>query len=417
MQEISLVDLIAGTRESIKPFKHSKSTQWQFDYAWERLCDYFKKHETTYFSDELANQYVMESRQRYEIGALAAWKFKLIRKTVSMLMQYYKCDTVRWATLPSWGKTDFNVPLYIRILNDYVQQLEGKGYGHGTIELRKSVAKKFLVYLEQEGFHDLTELKLNNVSRFVPYASKYYQPTSMGTVLSALRSFLAFAASVQLTSTDLTRAIPNGFGRKTIIIPIITMEEEDKLLAAIDRKTVVGKRAYAILLLALRLGLRSVDIVNLKLENIKWRTNTIEIIQQKTGRSLTVPLLADIGNAIIDYLLHGRPDSPEPYVFLRIQAPYTKLSGHASIYNIVSQYMDKSGIRQAKGDRKGSHCCRHTAAARLLAAETPLPLISSLLGHANKNSTMVYLSTDLEHLRACALGLDGIEVVKEELLQ
>lgn len=242
MQNISLIDLIAGTRESIKPFKHSQSMQWQFDYAWKRLCDYFAKHETTQFSDELANQYVMESRQRCEIGALAAWKFKLIRKTVSMLMQYYKYGTVKWAILPSWDKTSLKVPLYIRVSNDYVNQLESKGYGQGTIEVRKTVSNKFLGYLEQEGFCDLTELKLINVSRFVLYASKYYQPTSMGTLLSALRSFLAFAASVQLTATDLTRAIPKGFGRKTTIIPVITMKEEAKLLAAIDRKTILGKR-------------------------------------------------------------------------------------------------------------------------------------------------------------------------------
>ena len=417
MKEIFLDDLIDRTRESIKFLKHSQSTKWQFDYGWRMLCDYFAKHETTRFSSELANQYVMESRKMYETGSLAEWKFKLTRKTVDMLMQYYEHGYVKWTKVPSWGKTSFKIQLYINILNNYINQLESKGYGKGTIELRKSVSIKFLSYLELEGFHDLSHLELVNVSRFIPYASKYYQTTSMGTVLSALRSFLTFADSAQLTSNDLTRAIPTGFGRKTTIIPMITIKEEEKLLGIIDLKTVAGKRGYAILLLALRLGLRAIDIINLKMENIKWRTNTIELIQQKTGRTLTIPLLADIGNAIIDYLLHGRPESQESYVFLRSQAPHIKLSGHSSIYHIVSCYMKKAGIRQPSGNPKGSHCCRHTAAARLLAAETPLPLISSLLGHANKNSTMVYLSTDIEHLRSCALGLDGIEVVKEELLQ
>jgi len=260
-------------------------------------------------------------------------------------------------------------------------------------------------------------LKLGNISKFIPYLSNYYQASSMRTGLSALRPFLAFLNIVQITTTDLSRAIPIRFARKITIIPMITFKEEDKLLATINCETIAGKRGYAILLLALRLGLRAGDIVNLKLKNIKWRTNTIEIIQQKTGRALTIPLIADTGNAIIEYLLHGRPESQEPYVFLRSKAPYIKLSGHSSIYHIVSGYMAKAGIRQASGDQKGSHCCRHTAAARLLAAEVPLPIISSLLGHSNKNSTRVYLSTDLEHLRDCALGLDEIEVVKEELLQ
>ena len=78
--------------------------------------------------------------------------------------------------------------------------------------------------------------------------------------------------------------------------------------------------------------------------------------------------------------------------------------------------MKAAGIRQGKGDRKGFHCLRHSLAARLLSEETPLPIISSILGHRNKDSTKIYLSTDLEHLRACALSLRGIEVTKEELL-
>ncbi|MDO9529276.1 MAG: site-specific integrase [Syntrophales bacterium] len=415
MQERTLIDLIAKTKEAIKPFQHSPSTLWQYDYGWRGLCDYFAKHRTIHFSKELANQYVMKNRQQYERGAIAKWKFKLIRKTVDMLTQYNENGNVKWVKVPSWGQASLKTPLFICVLNDYVNELSSKGYGPGTIELRKSVAKKFLNYLEQEGLHALDKLKLETVSRFVPYASKDYQPTSMGTAFSALRSFLSFASAAQLTLTDLTRAIPSGFGKKTSIIPMISMQEEDQLIAAIDRNTAVGKRGYAMLLLALRLGLRSVDIINLKLEHIKWRKNTIEIIQQKTGRALTTPLLADVGNAIVDYLLHGRPASQEPYVFLRSQAPYKRMAGHASMYKIISNYMKKAGIRQADSERKGSHCCRHTVAARLLAAETPLPVISSILGQANKNSAMVYLSTDLEHLRACALDLAGIEVAKGEL--
>ncbi|WP_409348074.1 tyrosine-type recombinase/integrase [Paenibacillus gyeongsangnamensis] len=81
---------------------------------------------------------------------------------------------------------------------------------------------------------------------------------------------------------------------------------------------------------------------------------------------------------------------------------------------MISSCMKEAGIRQGKGERRGPHCLRHSVAARLLAAETPQPIISSILGHANKDTTKIYLSTDLEHLRACALGMNGIEVAKEE---
>ncbi len=188
------------------------------------------------------------------------------------------------------------------------------------------------------------------------------------------------------------------------------------MLAAVDRTTMTGKRDFAILLLALRLGLRSIDIIRLKLDDIKWRTNSISIIQQKTLRRLEVPLLTDVGNAIIDYLLNGRPESNSPYVFLRSQAPYVNLSSRAGLYGLVASYMAKVGIRQEKGERRGPHCLRHSLTARMLAGETPLPIISAVLGHANKESTKVYLSTDSEHLRHCALGLEGIEVTSKALL-
>jgi hypothetical protein len=81
MNEKTLTDLIAKTKEAIKPFQHSESTLWQYDYGWRDLCNFYAKHKASFYSDELLSQYVTEVRQRYETGAIAAWKFKLLRKT------------------------------------------------------------------------------------------------------------------------------------------------------------------------------------------------------------------------------------------------------------------------------------------------------------------------------------------------
>jgi integrase len=272
-----------------------------------------------------------------------------------------------------------------------------------------------LEYLEQKGGKDISEVQLADVSLFIPFISKQYQPTSMRTVLSALRSFLRFVETNNLTAFCLSHAIPSSSGRKTVVVPKITSEEEQKLLDSEDRTTSSGKRNFAMFLLALRTGLRSIDIINLKLGDIQWKSNTIEIVQAKTDTPLVLPLLTDVGNAIADYILNGRPDSQLPFLFLRTQAPYRKLSGNSACYWISCKMMKAAGIRQGKGDQKGFHCLRHSLAARLLAEETPLPIISSILGHRDKDSTKIYLSTDLEHLRACALSLTGIEVTREEL--
>lgn len=360
----------------------------------------------------VGRQCVLENSLEYEAGKISKWKFALIRRAVDLLEQYSQHGCIVWRNVSHWGRHGLTEPCFLGIVEEYVSDLERKGRGIGTFYLYRTVAEEFLGYLQRSGFHDCSTLALKDVSNFILYLSGHYQSTSMRSTSSALRSFLAFIAERKFTPLDLTRAVPTSFASKTTAVPTITPEEEQKLLETVDRGTARGKRDYAIMLLALRIGLRPVDIVNLRFDDLKWQISTIKIIQQKTGHILILPLLPDVGNAIIDYLLHGRPSSSARYVFIRSRAPYTRLS--SSLYGIVSSYMKNAGIRQNHGDRRGLHCCRHSLAARLLAVETPLSIISTILGHSNKDSTKTYLSTDLEHLRACALGLNGIEVTEGE---
>lgn len=413
MSEMLLAELIHDVKEAIRPLRHSQSTLYQFGFAWKGLCKYFADHGQPLYSDALAQQYVLESRRQYESGDIPEWKFKLIRHTVHLLEQISEHGRIICNHSAPWGRIGLAKLEFLSVSNEYIADLTRKSRGPGTISLYKTISEQFLRYLEEAGHNDFSRVTLSTVSNFIPHISNQYDVYSMRTVLSALRSFLTFVAAKKRTTADFTGAVPSSFGRKTTIVPTISPEEENRLFAVIDRKTAKGKRDFAIILLALRTGLRSVDITNLQFENLKWRTNTIEIIQQKTGRILLLPLLADTGNAIIEYLMHGRPASQESYIFICNQAPYTRLSDN--LYAMVCKYMEKAGIRQNGGERRGLHCFRHSTAARLLAVETPLPIISTILGHADKNSTNVYLSTDLEHLRACALGLSGIEVAVEEL--
>jgi site-specific recombinase XerD len=414
MGEILLSKLIEQTKESIRSFEHSQSTAYQYQMAWRALTDYFIENDQVMFSKQLAEQYVLESKAKLDAGAIKRWRHKLTYLTVQVLIEYFEYGHVSWKHHEEHPPR-LHQSTYIPLHTDYLNCLKKEGKGAGTIQIYKIVSSQFLEYLEQEKVKDISEARLEDVSLFIPFIGKRYQPTSMRTVLSALRSFLRFIESKNLTKFCLSNAIPSGFGRKIAIVPTITPNEEQKLLESADRNTPSGKRNHAMLLLALRTGLRSIDIINLKLGDVRWKSNTIEIVQAKTDAPLALPLLTDVGNAIADYILNGRPDSQEPYIFLRTHAPYRKLAEHSACYGVSRKIMNKAGIRQGKEDRKGFHCLRHSLAARLLSEETPLPIISSILGHRNKDSTKIYLSTDLVHLRACALSLAGIEVTKEEL--
>lgn len=337
MGEILLSELIEHTKESIRSFEHSQSTVYQYQMAWGALTDYFIKNNQVMFSKQLAEQYVLESKAKLDAGAIKSWRYKLNRLTVQILIECYEYGHVTWKYHEDDNPTHLHQSAYILLHKDYLNCLEKEGKGTGTIRIYETVSRQFLKFLEQKKFKGISEVQLNDISLFIPFISKQYQPTSMRTVLSALRSFLRFVETKNLTAFCLSRAIPSSSGRKTVVVPTITSEEEQKLLVSVDRTTPLGKRNYAMFLLALRTGLRSIDIVNLKLGDIQWKSNTIEIVQAKTGTPLVLPLLTDVGNAIADYILNGRPDSQQPYLFLRIQAPIKNCQDILTVMGLVAR--------------------------------------------------------------------------------
>ena len=180
-------------------------------------------------------------------------------------------------------------------------------------------------------------------------------------------------------------------------------EETEILLKSVDRGNPKGKRDYAILLLATKLGLRASDIGELKFENILWERSLITFEQRKTGKRIDLPLLPEIGNATIDYMKHGRPVSDESYCFLHVQSPYERI--HTSdIKSLVHFHLKRAGIN-CKNRRHGPHALRHSFAGNLLRGITPLPVISEALGHSSCESTMYYLRIDIDSLRQCALNV------------
>jgi integrase len=179
----------------------------------------------------------------------------------------------------------------------------------------------------------------------------------------------------------------------------------DALLKSINRKSPCGKRDYAILLLAARLGMRAGDIRTLRLDSLRWDDERIEYTQGKTGRKTTLPLTEEVGTALIDYLLHGRPHSVHREVFLRAKAPYRPLS--PAMDRIIKGRCRDAKVKLPPG-HAGMHSLRHTLAQRLLSNETPLETIAGILGHTSLNATRVYAKVNLKQLRTAALDPEEV---------
>jgi len=184
---------------------------------------------------------------------------------------------------------------------------------------------------------------------------------------------------------------------------VYTQEEVGSMIKAIDRGHPQGKRDYAMVLLAARYGLRISDIIGMRFCNLDWEQNRIVIIQQKTGKKVTLPLMEEVGSAIIEYIKYSRPKVELPYVFITARAPYKELSS-SGMGGAIADYFRLAGINLA-GRKHGPHSLRHSLAGNLLKSNETLPVISEILGHANTDTTMAYLRIDINHLRQCALDV------------
>ncbi len=231
--------------------------------------------------------------------------------------------------------------------------------------------------------------------------------TTVAFDLYVLRSVLPLLFAVGVTSSDLSLLCPSVRVPAGAKIPSAYLAEDvQAVLDAVDRENPQGKRDYAILLLAARLGMRVGDIRELRFENLYWNTAEIRFIQSKTGNEAILPLSDELGWALIDYVKNGRPVTDSKVIFVRHIAPYDAFGRDNNLNNIVSKYFKAANIHVPPGKRHGMHVFRHSLASGMLANGTPLPVVSEALGHSETNTTARYIKIAVEQLRGCALEVN-----------
>lgn len=190
------------------------------------------------------------------------------------------------------------------------------------------------------------------------------------------------------------------------IIPVLTDKELDKINTVIKTEN-ISLRDAAIVMLGLFCGIRACDLINLNLSDIDWDCETIQFKQSKTGNSVYLPLTSEIGNSLFRYITEERPKVDSSYLFLRSFAPYVPLTDHSACYSIVSKVFRLAGINKS-GRIFGMHMLRHNAASTMVRNEVPIETIAAILGHAPPDTTDIYITTDVERLKACVLSMDGV---------
>lgn len=275
---------------------------------------------------------------------------------------------------------------------------EHRGLADRTLSKRTRQLAQFADHLERSGVRTLGDVDAGHIRAFLAEL-RGQAPATRRTYGVTLRSFLRWAFLEGAIKKDLrAAAIVARQYRQAGVRDVLGEEELTRILSTADRGSRIGRRDYAVLLLAARYGLRPSDIRQLCLEDVHWREGVLRIQQAKTGRPLVLPLLPDVMAALADYLQHGRPTTEARHIFVRHRAPFEPFVPTNNLAAILRTALRRAGLDQRPG-RRGLYLFRHTLATRLLAADCSIKAIGDVLGHATSDTTREYATVDLSALR------------------
>jgi site-specific recombinase XerD len=289
------------------------------------------------------------------------------------------------------------VPPYLAFLRCH------RGLAETTLAKRAFHLRRFAEFLAAEGVSDLRALRPAQIQAFCTDLPGR-RPATRLAYGGSLRSFLRWAFLAGHLPRDLSAAAVSARRYRHPGLPdVLTERELAALLESVDRSTAIGRRDYAVLLLAARYGLRPSDIRQLGLDQIDWRHRRLTLRQAKTGHPLALPLLADVAQALAAYLRAGRPATRARELFVRHRAPFEPFAPSNNLAAIMRTALQHAGFADRPG-RRGLALFRHTLATRLLAAGHPLKTIGDILGHRSTDATFVYTKVDLPALGTVALS-------------
>ncbi len=219
--------------------------------------------------------------------------------------------------------------------------------------------------------------------------------------------FLRYLHREGVCQRDLSRIVDWPRSYRLAEIPrSITMDEVQRVLSGVDRRTPVGKRDYAMMLLLVTYGLRAREVAALTFDDLDWEHDRLRVPNRKAGHSTVLPLSSTVGAALVDYIRRGRAHSTERLVFLHVVPPFRPVGCH-DVSSRATFALRRAGVGAR---RPGSHTFRHTCVQRLVDARFPLEVIGDYVGHRSPNSTRIYGKVDIDSLREVAMG-DGEEVL------
>lgn len=311
--------------------------------------------------------------------------------------------------LPDFGgsKQAKPLPFAHSVPGFFLYLREERGLRASTTRRHSYYLGLFEAYLKTRHNGDLSVLSPTLVSDYLIECGQHLSSIGVSHAGSTLRIFLRYLHRQGVITVDLSRAVPRGRRYKHASIPrSISWDDVQRVLALIDRRDAVGKRDFAMLTLLVNYGLRAREVATLQLDDLDWSKAQLHVPSRKGGHSTIYPLSTAVGDAIIDYLRHGRPDVGSRQLFLNLRSPFDPIA-HTCVSHRATFYLRKANIQVP---RPGSHTFRHACVQRMVNADVSFKVIGDYVGHRSPESTQVYGKVALHKLRQLSLG-DAEEIL------
>lgn len=353
------------------------------------------------YTQNVMDMYISYQKLRMERGEIKVKQYRFLRRLAYTLYECQQTGSISW--VPIKRSRDFSNPYFQNLYSSFFP-LQERELSPNTIRTMKTYVYGFLIHLQSKGFQTIKEISTTVIQSYIiDFASKRENP-DLGNFVYALRKFWKYLHESGKTDLDAEYIIQKPAIHRKRFMPHFSKSQTDELLNTSKGEGVKKKRDYAMMSLAANTGMRFVDIGNLKLTDIDWRANTINIVQHKTGQSNTLPLETEVGNAIADYIINARPQCMSPYIFLRTLAPFSKLKSGS---HIVRKYIpcEDSDLTSI-----GFHAFRRGIGTRMLESDIGVSIISQVLGHSKVDSIKPYISLSLEKLKECCMRMQELGI-------
>lgn len=402
MSQGTIKDLVNEFYDELSQRNYGQNVQCAYHKICRQILAWCNSNSIESFNEKTGDQFCDETIGGHLSEAGSSYLYRRTLRVTRMLVSLQRDGDFEYRT----PRTEYK--FYTQLADEIEQYLDycavTRKLSATTLSERQRAICRFDNYLND---NDKTTLD-NSVDLFEEFLSKHCSKHSRRTYKSVFRELYRYLFDKGILNKDYSSLILKepkvSSGSK---LPTTYTEDEIKrMINAIERSSAKGKRDYLVLLLAAEYGWRASDITSFSLDQIDWDKNKISIVQHKTGVPVEFPLLASVGNAIIDYLKHGRPIGGENVIIVNHENTHKgKKLTSPTIHSLVAHAMKTANIKNWKIKKHGPHALRHSLASNMLKHNVAIPIIKTVLGHQSVETTKIYVSVDIEKLRLCSLPI------------